>query len=213
MSNNLNLSQVAAAQNQKEVTINDQAGQLDAALTEVLTIEVDDSNAYVLTDSEFRRHFFIVVTEGSPAPTAAIAIQVPAIRRGLFKLLNLTGQTVAIEVSGQSEPAPQIPAGENRMLSCDGSDVRAAGIGAPDLGGASIGELLDVDISGIASWPAARLERHSTRARHRAVRSRPASAGPQHRRRAARGDRPGTARGLPGGLQRLGRLREDRRHG
>ena len=50
MSNNLNLSQVAAAQNQKEVTINDQAGQLDAALTEVLTVEVDDSNAYVLTD-------------------------------------------------------------------------------------------------------------------------------------------------------------------
>ena len=32
MSNNLSLSQVAAAQNQKEVTINDQAGQLDAAL-------------------------------------------------------------------------------------------------------------------------------------------------------------------------------------
>ena len=37
------------------------------------------------------------------------------------------------------------------MLSCDGSDVRAAGIGAPDLGSASIGELLDVDISGIAT--------------------------------------------------------------
>ena len=37
------------------------------------------------------------------------------------------------------------------MLSCDGSDVRAAGIGTPDLGGASIGALLDVDISGIAT--------------------------------------------------------------
>ena len=37
------------------------------------------------------------------------------------------------------------------MLSCDGADVRAAGIGAPDLGSASIGELLDVDISGIAT--------------------------------------------------------------
>jgi len=37
------------------------------------------------------------------------------------------------------------------MLSCDGFDVRAAGIEAPDLGSASIGELLDVDISGIAS--------------------------------------------------------------
>jgi hypothetical protein len=83
MSNNLALSQVAAAQNQKEVTINDQAGELDAALTEVLTIEVDDSNAYLLTADQFRRHFFIVVTEGSPAPSAAIAVQVPAIRRGL----------------------------------------------------------------------------------------------------------------------------------
>ena len=55
MSNNLSLSQVAAAQSQKEVTINDQAGQLDAALTEMLTVEVDDSNAYVLTDSELHR--------------------------------------------------------------------------------------------------------------------------------------------------------------
>ena len=91
MTNNLDLAQVAPSQNNKETTINDQAGQLDAALTEVLTIEVDDSNAYVLTDSEFRRSFFIVVTEGSPAPTAAIAVQAPAIRRGLFKLLNLDG--------------------------------------------------------------------------------------------------------------------------
>jgi hypothetical protein len=161
MSNNLSLSQVAAAQNQKEITINDQAGQLDAALTEVLTIAVDDSNAYVLTDTEFRRSFFIVVTEGSPAPTAAIAVQAPAIRRGLFKLLNLTAQTVTIAVAGQSESAPQIPAGENRMLSCDGSDVRAAGI-ALNLGGTSVGELLDVDISGIAagqqlSWNGAAL--------------------------------------------------------
>jgi hypothetical protein len=37
------------------------------------------------------------------------------------------------------------------MLSCDGADVRAAGIGAPDLGGASVGALLDVDISGITT--------------------------------------------------------------
>jgi DNA-directed RNA polymerase alpha subunit len=64
--------------------------QLDAALSEVLTIEVDESNAYVVMADQFRRHFFIVVTEGSPAPTAAIAVEAPAIRRGLFKLLNLT---------------------------------------------------------------------------------------------------------------------------
>jgi len=92
-----------------------------------------------------------VVTEASPAPTAAIVLLAPAVRRGLFKLLNLTAQTVSVEVPGQSEPAPQVSAGENRMLSCDGSHVRAAGIWAPDLGSASIGELLDVDISGIAT--------------------------------------------------------------
>ena len=36
--NNLELSQVAAAQNQKEVTINDQAGQLDAGLTDKVDV-------------------------------------------------------------------------------------------------------------------------------------------------------------------------------
>jgi hypothetical protein len=38
MSNNLEFSQVAAAQNQKEVTINDQAGQLDAGLTDKVDV-------------------------------------------------------------------------------------------------------------------------------------------------------------------------------
>jgi len=90
MTNNLDLAQVATAQNNRETTINDQARPLDAALTEVLTNEVDDTNSYALIASQFRRHFFIVVTEGSPAPTAAITVQAPAIRRGVFKLLNLT---------------------------------------------------------------------------------------------------------------------------
>jgi hypothetical protein len=117
----------------------------------VLTIEVGDGNAYVLTATQLRRHFFVVVTEATTPPDAAITVQAPPIRRGLFKLLNLTNQTVTIEVSGQSESAPQIDPRENRMLSCDGSDVRAAGIGTPDLGSASIGELLDVDIAGIAT--------------------------------------------------------------
>jgi hypothetical protein len=39
MSNNLGLSQIAATQSNKHVTANDQAGQLDAALTEVLSVE------------------------------------------------------------------------------------------------------------------------------------------------------------------------------
>jgi hypothetical protein len=38
VSNNLELAQVAAAQNQKETTINDQAGQLDAGLTDKVDV-------------------------------------------------------------------------------------------------------------------------------------------------------------------------------
>ena len=44
----------------------------------------------------------------------------------------------------------RFPRGENRKLSCDRSDIRAPGIGASDLAGASIGELFDVDIAGHA---------------------------------------------------------------
>jgi hypothetical protein len=127
MSNNLDLSQVAAAQNQKEVTINDQAGEIDAALTEVLTIEVDDSNAYVLTASQLRRAFFFVVDDAVTPPDGAITITVPAVQRGLFKAINDTDQEVTVTVSGQSLTAPTVAAGEAALLSCDGSNVRFAG--------------------------------------------------------------------------------------
>jgi hypothetical protein len=130
VSNNLDLSQVAAAQNQKEVTINDQAGQLDAALTAVLTVAVDDSNAATLTAAQFRRAFFFVITSDTTPPDDAITITVPAVMRGLFKVINDTAQAVSVEVSGQSKTAPSTAPGAAAILSCDGSDVRAAAGGA-----------------------------------------------------------------------------------
>jgi hypothetical protein len=130
MSNNLSLSQVAAAQNQKEVTINDQAGELDAAITDVLSVTVDDSNAATLTSTQFRRAFFFVITEDTTPPDDAITITVPAVMRGLFKVINNTAQAVSVTVSGQSEAVPGIAPGEAAILSCDGSDVRPAGGGA-----------------------------------------------------------------------------------
>ena len=45
MSNNLELAQVAAAQNKKEVTINDQAGQLDAGLTDKVDVALTGTTA------------------------------------------------------------------------------------------------------------------------------------------------------------------------
>jgi hypothetical protein len=128
MSNNLNVSQVAAAQNQKEVTINDQAGQLDAAITASLNVLVDDTNAATLTAEQLRRHFFFVVAEDTTPPDAAITITVPgSIPRGLIKVLNESSQSVTVEISGQPATSPTIAAGNGALLSCDGTNVRAEG--------------------------------------------------------------------------------------
>lgn len=55
MSNNLDLDQVAAAQDNKETTINDQSGQLDAAITEFLDVDLTAGNVTVTAD-EYRRN-------------------------------------------------------------------------------------------------------------------------------------------------------------
>ena len=77
MSNNLNLSQVAAAQNQKEVTINDQAGQLDAALTEQFVADVSAGNV-ALTAPQYRRAIHIKATG---AATAGRTVTLQAIKK------------------------------------------------------------------------------------------------------------------------------------
>jgi hypothetical protein len=146
MSNNLNLSQVAAAQNQKEVTINDQAGELDAALTEVLTVAVDDTNAVALTSSQFRRNFFFYVEPDTTPPDGAVTVTVPAIKRGLFKVRNSTAQSVTVTVSGQSLTAPEIAAGEAALLSCDGGDVQPEGSGEP--GGGTDANAIHTNVAG-----------------------------------------------------------------
>ena len=63
MSSNLDLSQVAAAQDQKEVTINDMSGELDAALTDTVTYLITSTNARTLTNTELRRFNFITIDE------------------------------------------------------------------------------------------------------------------------------------------------------
>lgn len=130
MSNNLDIDQVAAGQNQKETTINDANGQLDAALTDTVTISVTSSNSYTLSNDEFRRYeFFTIDEDGGDPADADITLTVPAIKRGLFVIINDTAFTVTVEISGQSETAPDVATTDRTLLSCDGSDVRLAGGG------------------------------------------------------------------------------------
>ena len=151
MSNNLNLSQVAAAQNQKEVTINDQASQLDAALTARLTLAIDSTNTHALTGTELRRHFFFDLDpDGSDPPVAAITLTLPSgISRGPFAVINDTGFDVTVAITGQALSPPIIADGEGALLTSDGADVRLAGGGAAAI--AALGDITDVVLAGLAA--------------------------------------------------------------
>lgn len=80
MSNNLDLSQVASNQNQKETTINDQAAELDAALTESLSVDVT-SASQVVSDANYRRNQRFFVTG---ATTTGRTVTVAQIKRLIF---------------------------------------------------------------------------------------------------------------------------------
>lgn len=83
MSNNLQLLQVAANQDQKEVTINDQAAQLDAAITEILSVSLASGNV-ALTSSQFRGAVKFIGT----GHTVSRNLTFTAIKRGLFVVQN-----------------------------------------------------------------------------------------------------------------------------
>ena len=112
MSNNLDLSQIAATQLNKHVTANDQAGQLDAAITEPMAVPVDETNAVTLTAAAFRRHFPFEVEDDTTPPDDAITLTVPALKRGVFAVRNTTAHPVTVTISGQSADPPVVLPGE-----------------------------------------------------------------------------------------------------
>ena len=127
MSNNLDLDQITAAQDQKEVTANDQAGQLDAAITVQADFAIDATDTRTLTNDEFRRNFLFHLTAGGI--DAAGTLTVPAVSRGMFAVLNETGFDMTITIAAQSVTPPVIPTGGDvpTVLVCDGVDVRIVG--------------------------------------------------------------------------------------
>lgn len=128
MSNNLDLSQVASNQNQKEVTINDQSGQLDAALTEILEVDLSAGNV-VLTDLQFRRNMVFDCNDHTVPRTLTI----PAIKRGVFMVHN-HGTNIVSVVRGAV--SIDIPAGEIAIFTSDGTTdglVRAASSSVPGI--------------------------------------------------------------------------------
>lgn len=77
MSNNLNLDQVAENQANKEVTINTATGQIDAAMTEKLSVDIASANVG-LTNTQYRRNQVIDVINAS---VAGRTVTLPALKR------------------------------------------------------------------------------------------------------------------------------------
>ena len=122
MSNNLNLAQITAAQTNKHVTSNTADGQLDAAITETLSVDFTSGNVS-LTDPQFRGAFaFIAANLSAPRN-----LTVPAIKRFFF-VNNAAGTAILSIVRGTT--TLEVEAGSNGLFYTDGSAnglVQAAG--------------------------------------------------------------------------------------
>ncbi len=114
MSDNLNITQVTAGQLQKDVTINEQAGQLDAALTEQYTFVGDVSPT--LTAVEFAEN---MVFTADGAQSALITVTVPSSQKKLF-LVNNLASNYDLEVD-KGTTTVTVDAGATQMLYADGT--------------------------------------------------------------------------------------------
>ena len=119
MSNNLELAQVAAAQNQKEVTINDQAGQLDAGLTDKVDVAITGTTSpLVLSDAQAPRCTVLKLTGTHPG--GAYQVHCPTNRK-IYVVWNSTAGAVTFKTVAGTGIA--VNAGAVLILDSDGTDV------------------------------------------------------------------------------------------
>lgn len=123
----LAIAHVAAAQNQKEVTINDAVDALDRASNAVLEVALADADV-TLTTAQVTRHGLIVLTG---ALTQGRAVTLPASARRLA-VCNATsgGWDVTLQYAGAGQGVT-LAAGATSLLHGDGTDLRAVTYPAP----------------------------------------------------------------------------------
>lgn len=124
MTDNLDFGRVSATQNQKEVTQNAAYDAIDSALSAEQAFDVGNDNAHTISTDDFRDFFLFTANPGSPPPTGASTLTVPAVSRGSFAVFNNTAQDLTVTISGQSATPPVVMSGEVSLLVSDGSDVR-----------------------------------------------------------------------------------------
>ena len=119
---NLAAPHVAAAQNQKEVTINDATDALDLALTASAVIECTDGGTIAVPLATARRALRLVLTG---APDAGFDLTLPNLARALI-LRNGTDQPAQLRMS-VGGAVVDLPPGAERLVYGDGLDVHLVG--------------------------------------------------------------------------------------
>ena len=142
---NLSITHVAAAQNQKEVTINDAVDALDNAMNRALSLAMADANV-TLTADQANRNGLIVLTG---TLTASRVLTLPANHRRLA-IRNATsgGQEVRAKYAGAGAEVTIVP-GATVLVQGNGSDLFGVGGGAGalnDLTDVSVGAALASDV-------------------------------------------------------------------
>ena len=134
---NLAITHVAAAQNQKEVTINDAIDALDLAMTASLEIDCTAGGTLPVTPAGMRRNVSLVLTG---APAEDFTLQLPATQK-LVLLQNTTGQAAAVTGPAGGTGIP-VPAGQRHLLYATDTTVVAidATLGASGVTPGSYGD-------------------------------------------------------------------------
>lgn len=95
---NLAVPHVAAAQNQKEVTINDATDALDLAMTATLELDCSGGGTVQVSQTQMQRHVRLRLIG---APAAAFIVALHATPR-LCAIANDTGQTATVQITSGS---------------------------------------------------------------------------------------------------------------
>lgn len=129
MSNNLGRTEVGASQNQKEVTINNADGRLDAAFTEFSTVDLSAGNA-TISNAVYQQNFLLRL---DGATVAGRTVTLPTIKR-LIIIESLASSTESVDiVVGTTTIA--VPSEESRLIYTDGTANGAVAVGGGTGGG------------------------------------------------------------------------------
>ncbi|MEI4234735.1 hypothetical protein [Roseovarius sp. D22-M7] len=130
---NLEVPHVAAAQNQKEVTINDATDALDLALTATAVIDCSAGGTIAVTAADLQRHVRLVL---GGAPGAGFTLELADVPRLL--VVRNDADAVAVITRAGGGDATTVDPGDQRTLYLSGGGVQPTAREIYDFGAVSM---------------------------------------------------------------------------